>query len=584
MARENSQMRQRHVLFLFGPQVCVPEDPLAAAKKMGLRTSVMAREMPCGAASDLVDHFEKVGTYEPDEIVRLGRKIHHAANVDAIVSYDDPGVPLAARVGAVLGLRGNSIEAADATRSKLLMKQRFGAAGVPMAEYGLAVDEDAAARWATERGYPVVVKPIRGSASQAVIRANNEAELRQAVQRLIRIVNGSGTESDTGFLIESYMPGSEVSVELLVRDGTPHVLCVFEKPQLLDGPFFEETIYVTPARLNDVLNHEVRKLAVLASNAIGLSDGPAHCEIRLTPEGPRVLEIAGRLIGGACSRAFRYALGEDIHFAILKCALGDSFDIPSQLPGRAAGAIMLPIPAEGTLRAIHGLDVVERMPGIRDIIITAQPGQTIVPFPEQSCYIGFVTADGETTEEVARTLDLARRSVSLELDPIDCQTWECEIDPVCLNGRAQAPAVGDLSMFPLAQARGIASGILARAQFPELSARDAELKACECLHQLEAGCMGATSPDYWLTSDSRGIIIGTHNEDSCFIACLAVLPQFRKNGVGEALLRSLMNRFAGQKRSVIKVIVDPRDAAAVATYRSLGFKPSDGCDETCCCS
>lgn len=582
-------MQQRHVLFLFGPQVCVPEDPLAAAKKMGLRASVLAREMPCGACSNLVDHFERVETYQADEVVRLGRKIHHAVNVDAIVSYDDPGVPLAARIGADLGLRGNSIQAADATRSKLLMKQRFGVAGVPMAEYGLVADHDTAVRWATERGYPVVVKPIRGSASQAVIRANNEVELRQAVQRLIRIVNGTGAESDAdsgiSFLIESYMPGSEVSVELLVTEGSPHVLCVFEKPQLLDGPFFEETIYVTPARLDDVLNRQVRGLAILASNAIGLSNGPAHCEIRLTPEGPRVLEIAGRLIGGACSRAFRYALGEDIHFPILKCALGEPFDIPSQLLGRAAGAIMLPIPAEGTLRAIHGLDVVERMPGVRDIIIAVQPGQTIVPFPEQSCYIGFVTAAGGTTEEVARTLDLARRSVSLQLDAIDCQTWECEIDPISLSGRVQAPTVEDLSMLPIAQARSIASDILARAQFLEFPAKDAELKARQCLHQLEAGHMGATSPDYWLTSDGRGIIIGAHNDDSCFVACLAVLPQFRKNGVGEALLRSLMCRFAGQKHSVIKVVVDPRDSAAIATYRSLGFKPSDGGrNQTCCCS
>jgi biotin carboxylase/ribosomal protein S18 acetylase RimI-like enzyme len=581
-------MRQRHVLFLLGPQVCVPEDPLAAARTMGLRASVMARQMPCGAASNLVDHFEKVGTYQSDEIVRLGHKIHDSVNIDAVVSYDDHGVPLAARLGAALGVRGNSIEAADATRSKLLMKQRFSAAGVPMADYALAADEDDAAQWAMQQGYPVVVKPIRGSASQAVIRANNEAELRQAVRRLIRIVNGSGAESDGGsgisFLIESYMPGSEVSVELLVRDGTPNVLCVFEKPQLLEGPYFEETIYVTPARLNDELDHQVRALAVRASNAIGLSTGPAHCEIRLTPEGPRILEIAGRLIGGACSRAFSYALGQDIHFPILKCALGEPFEIPSQVSGCAAGAIMLPIPAEGTLRAVHGLDTVEKIPGVRDIIMTAEPGQTIVPFPEQSCYIGFVTAAGHTTEEVARTLNLARQSVTLQLDPIECQSWECSIDAILLNGPTQTHAVEDLSMLPIAEARSVAADLLARAQFLEFPAKSAQAKARECLQHLEAGCLGVTSPDYWLTSEGRGIIIGAHHDDSCFVACLAVLPQFRKNGVGEALLHSLMSRFAGQGRSVIKVSVDPRDSAAIATYRSLGFRPSDTCAQTCCCA
>jgi biotin carboxylase/ribosomal protein S18 acetylase RimI-like enzyme len=585
--RENSQMRQQHVLFLFGPQVCVPEDPLAAAKEMGLRTSVMARDMPCGDCSNLVDHFEKVQTYEPDEIVRLATKIDQAVKIDAIVSYDDQGVPLAARVGAALGLRGNSIEAADATRSKLLMKQRFAAAGVAIADYSLAADEDAAALWATEHGYPVVVKPVRGSASQAVIRANDEVELRHAIQRLIRIVDGLGTESDTGkgisFLIESYMPGNEVSVELMVRDGTPHVLCIFEKPQPLEGPFFEETIYVTPARLDDALRRRVQALAVLASNAIGLSNGPAHCEIRITPEGPRVLEIAGRLIGGACSRAFRYALGEDIHFPILKSALGKPFEIPSQLPGCAAGAMMLPIPAEGILRAVHGVDVVEQMPGVRDVIMAVELGQVIVPFPEQSCYIGFVTAAGKTTAEVVRILEAAKESVSLELDPVECQTWECEVEPSRPVGRGGAFAVEDLSIHSTEEARKIATDLLARAQFLEFPPEEAELRARECLRQLEAGALGATSPDYWLTAEGRGIVIGARSEDSCYIACLAVLPQFRKRGVGEALLGSLMNRFASQNCSVVKVVVDPRESAAVALYRSLGFQPSDGDDQICCC-
>src|ERR1700722_1060077 len=580
-------MKQRHVLFLFGPEVCVPEDPLAAARKMSLRTSVMAPEMPCGTASGFIDHFEKVETYRSDEIVRLAGKIHQIQQIDAVVSYDDQGVPLAARVAAALGLRGNPVPAADATRSKLLMKQHFDAAGVPIAEYSLVDGADGAAQWANKWGYPVVIKPVSASASQGVIRANDEAELRLAVRRLLKIVNGYGGESDSGhavsFLIESYMPGSEISVEILVTDGTPYVLCVFEKPQLLEGPYFEETIYVTPARLSGAVNRQVRELAVLASNAIGLLQGPAHCEIRLTPDGPRVLEIAGRLIGGACSRAFRYALGEDIHFSILKCALGESFEIPAQRPGCAAGAIMLPIPTEGILRVVRGLDVVGQLPGVRDVIMAVQPGQTIVPFPEQSCYNGFVTAAGASTEDVVQTLNMARNSVLLELDPIGCQTWECEINSAQPDEQSHDWAVEDLSRVSILQARGIAAELLARAQFGEFSAEGARQKARECLHQLESGDCGATSPDYWLRSEGRGIIIGTHTKDTCSVACLAVLPQFRKTGVGQVLVRALMVRFGRKGFRLINVDVDPRNMAAIAAYRSFGFSPVEGRDQTCCC-
>jgi biotin carboxylase/ribosomal protein S18 acetylase RimI-like enzyme len=581
-------MAKRNILFLFGRQVCVPEDPLIAAKQMGLRTSVLAPEGPCCTTPSLIDHFEKVASYRPDEIVRLSNKINEITQIQAAVAYDDQGVPLAARVCEALGLRGNPVQAADATRSKLRMKQHFAAAGVPIAAYTLAGDEDDAVAWAEKRGYPVVVKPTCGSASQGVIRANNEEELRQAARRLLRIVSDYGLDDDaearTSFLVESYMPGSEVSVELLVKDGTPHVLCVFEKPKMLEGPFFEETIYVTPARLREDVNSAVRELAVQASNAIGLRSGPAHCEIRLTPQGPRVLEIAGRLIGGACSRVFQHTLGVDIHIPVLKCALGEPFTMPVQVPRRAAGALMLPIPGEGTLKAINGLQAAEQLPGVRDVIVTAQPGQMIVPFPEQSCYVGFVTAVGETAQEVEQTLNSASQVISLELTPVECQMWECSIDPTSANLHSPVSEIEDLSVQPVSRARQIVREMLARAQFAELPAHAAATEAANCLEALESGRFGETSTDYWLVAKNRGVILGAHRDSSGFIACLAVIPQFRRDGVGGGLVGSLMSRFAARGETVMQVIVDPRDSAALATYRKLGFVPADAPKQVCCCS
>ena len=203
--------------------------------------------------AELVDRFERVSLDSPDHAVEAARALDTVHPVHAVVCYDDQAVPVVARIAADLGLPGHPIEAADAARDKVSMKRRFEVAGLPIAPYTLADDEDDAVCWADQRGYPVVVKPVRGSASQGVIRADNEVDLREAYRRLRRIVRtyklDTGGRSDAQQLVESYLDGTEVSVEMLVQDGSPHVLCVFGKPQPLHGPFFEETIYVTPPDL-----------------------------------------------------------------------------------------------------------------------------------------------------------------------------------------------------------------------------------------------------------------------------------------------------------------------------------------------
>jgi biotin carboxylase/GNAT superfamily N-acetyltransferase len=578
-------MTERHVLFLFGPQVCIPEDPLLAARDLGCRTSVLSAASCCAPPS-LIDRFEKVDRVEAEDFLRASTAINAAARINAVVCYDDPMVPIAARVIAALGVPGHPIHAADAARDKSQMKQCFAAASLPMAQYALAACEKEAADWATARGYPVVVKPRRGSASQGVIRADNQDQLRQGFQRVLKIVNGSGASSRTdatSVLVESYMPGGEVSVELMVAHGTPHVLCIFEKPEPLEGPYFEETIYISPPRLPEKLCIQLGELAVQACRAIDLQNGPAHCEIRLTPEGPRLLEVAARLIGGACSRVFRYTFNEDIHPVVLKCALGEAFDLPKQGPHCAAGALMLPIPAAGTLKVVRGVDQVQRMKGVRDVIITAQPGQTIVPFPEQSCYVGFVTASGTTTEDVERTLQLAKESIVLELEPTPCQMWECRLDAYSCKD-VDAAGISDLSKYAAADARSMAEHLLAQGQFSDLPSDLAIASARHCLQHLEGGQQGRTSTDLWLVSKGRGVILGAQPDEGGFIACLAVLPEFRSAGVGEALVQSLMKRFAAKGQKLVRVQIDPRQPAALSFYQKAGFKRSDESGQTCCCT
>jgi biotin carboxylase len=495
-------------------------------------------------------------------------------------------MPLVARIAADLGLPGHPVEAADAARDKEWMKQRFSAAGIPIARYTLATNEDAAVHWADESGYPVVVKPVRGSASQAVIRANDETELRDAYRWVRRIVREQGLDtggrSDAEQLVEGYLDGAELSAELLVQDGIPHVLCLFEKPQPLHGPFFEETIYVTPTSLDAQMRTDIEALAVRATEALGLHQGFAHCEIRMSSGGPVILEIGARLIGGACSRVFRYVIGEDIHAYVLRLALGDHVALPVQQPV-AAGAMMLPLPGEGRLAEIRGVHRARQVPGIQDVIIDTSPGEVIVPFPEQSCYIGFLTAKGETPAGVADALARANAQIELELEPLTCERWVRDIDD---QAGYQAPpehGIRALEGLSLERAHAVVVPLVAATHFAEFPGALATAKADACVRWLEEGNKGETSPALWLVSEGRGVALGSYNGERCFISCLGVLPGNQGAGLGESLVRSLMALCVQRGCSVMEEQADPRHTAGMRLFERLGFV-RDGADEQNCCS
>ena len=577
---------QRRILFLFGNQACVPEDPLRAAKSLSCNTAVMAPRVPCGLPLGLVDCFERARFRNPDTVIESARALHAASPFHAVVGYDDQVVPFVARIADALHLPGHPVEAADAARDKALMKQRFVAAGLPIAAFRLAKNEDDAVRWANDNGYPVVVKPIRGSASQGVIRANDEPTLRQAYRRLRRIVQDfgldTGNRSDEEQLIESYLDGAEYSAELIVEQGQPRVLCQFEKPQPLHGPYFEETMYVTPPRLMPAETSEIDELAVRAVQALGLSQGLAHCEIRWSSRGPFVLEVGARLIGGACSRVFRQVLGEDIHPTVLRLALGDSIQIPEKRPG-AAGAMMLPIPRKGRVTAVHGLDAARAVPGIGEVILSVAPGDAIVPFPEQSCYVGFLTASGESTADVCHSLQLSASAIEMDLSPLICEYWTRDISAYAAY---KPPADHDIHMLiecSHAESRTIVLPLIADTNFNESPTGEALEEAKGCLEWLERGNRGETAPNLWMVSGNGGVALGSAEGETCYISCLGVLPSHRRGGLGRALVCSMMALFAERGCSTMRVLLDPGQPAPNALYQELGFSPEACAEQTCCC-
>jgi biotin carboxylase len=301
------------------------------------------------------------------------------------------------------------------------MREAFARAGVRSPAFALLAagdDPEAAAR----RGpYPCVLKPTVLAASRGVIRADDEAAFVAAFRRIEAIlaepdVSGLGEGSDQ-ILVEDFVPGREVALEGLLIGGELHVLALFDKPDPLDGPFFEETLYVTPSRLPEAVQADVAAEARWAARALGLSEGPVHAELRVNDAGPWVVEVAGRTIGGLCSRTLRFGTGLTLEELVVRHALGIE---PESLERerRPAGVMMLPIPRRGVLRAVRGREAACAVPGVEDVSITAHLGQVLVPLPEGGQYLGFVFARAESPEAVEAALREAHRRLEFELDPV----------------------------------------------------------------------------------------------------------------------------------------------------------------------
>lgn len=340
---------------------------------------------------------------------------HRHYPLTAILSIDDSASALAAAASVALGLAHNDPLASEAARDKLLMRQMMSAGGVPCPTFqSVALTEDPL-RLAVQVSYPCVLKPRRLSGSRGVIRADNPEEFVQAFKRLKHLLLGEGCrEDETTILIEDFIPGFEIALEGLLTDGQLQVLALFDKPDPLDGPFFEETIYVTPSRLPASVQQAVEHCVAQAAASLGLYRGPVHAELRVNERGPWMLEIAGRSIGGLCSTILEFGAGMGLEELILRHAVGE--EIPSfEREAHAVGVMMIPVPGAGILKGIRGVTEAERVPYITGVEITAQLHHQLIPLPEGSSYPGFIFARGDTPADVENALRRAHQCLYFEI-------------------------------------------------------------------------------------------------------------------------------------------------------------------------
>ncbi len=337
--------------------------------------------------------------------------------IGAVVGTEDATTELAAHVARALGLPHNPPTAVRAARRKDVGRRLTARAGLRTPR-AVAVDLDRPLEGQIGAvRFPAVVKPLALSASRGVIRVDGAAALRRAVARVAPLLAEiDDAAARRRLLVEDFVPGVEVAVEGLLRAGKLGVLAVFDKPDPLDGPYFEETYYVSPSRLDADVQRALAREIEAVCRAYGLREGPVHAECRVNEQGVWVLEAAARTIGGDCARLFQLASGRSLEERVLAHALG--LDAAAAGFEGGFGVLMIPVPRAGVLRRVEGVAAAARVPYVESLQIDARDGQVLVPWPEGSSYTGFVFARAPSAALAEAALREAHRRLNFVIAPL----------------------------------------------------------------------------------------------------------------------------------------------------------------------
>ncbi len=386
-------------------------DFIAAARSLGAET-VIASDHRLAIAPALETESLVVDFSRPQRAAQRIVDYCRKAPVDAILPVDDVGVVAAAMAATELGLAHNPVAAVAATRDKSKLRRALSAAGLPQPSFRLVEGGEDVVGPASEVGWPCVLKPLSMAASRGVVRADDEAGAAAAAARVRAIIE----EPAGPLLIESYVSGPELALEGLLRGGRLEVLALFDKPDPLVGPFFEETIYVTPSRWPTGIQRQIARRCAAAAGALGLREGPIHAEVRVHNSEVWVIDMAARSIGGLCSRSLRFGAGVSLEELLVRHALGLPIeDLERSL--EASGVMMLPIPGSGILEEVRGMEEARRVPGIEGLEITVARGRFLRPLPEGERYLGFLFASGASPEDVEAALRSAHAELEIVIKP-----------------------------------------------------------------------------------------------------------------------------------------------------------------------
>ena len=418
---------KRRVLLVSPPESYRIQPYVRAAHSLGLEINLASQgewavSSPYSAGIDVPLH---------DHEAALAVLVELATNqpFDAVIGTDDSTLELAAKLAEQTGLQQNLPSAVRISRRKDLSRVCLQQAGVQVPEFTVIkvtannpVDPPCF-------GFPCVVKPLALSGSRGVIRADSRSSLQQGLQRSLRIISEEyDLYEKSHLLIEQFIAGREFAIEGMLSDGYLDVLAMFDKPDPLDGPYFEETFYISPARITGKERQLIVDAVQRSCQAYGLVTGPVHAECRLNESGAWLIELAARTIGGLCSRLLNFGTGYSLEELVLANAIG--LDLPKKVSSGAAGVLMLPILQQGVLRRVEGVMKAEKIPYIDDIEISLREGYKVYPLPEGASYLGFVFSSASDAD----TVEHALRDANRQLKPVIAPFW-----PV-VDGKKEASA------------------------------------------------------------------------------------------------------------------------------------------------
>ena len=395
------------------------QDFLAAAKTLGVE--IVAAANYChqlapswGFAPIMALHFDRP-EQAADTVLR-----ELQGDLDAALAVDDSGVELAALVAGRLGLKGNPADAVRRVRDKLAFRRLLREQGFLCPRFHHLPTGEAPEKLVPVLAFPVVVKARRLSGSRGVIRADDPEDLLRAVRRVRAIQSRADRDAvELGIIVEDFIPGREYALEGTLDRGELTTLALFDKPDPLDGPCFEETIYVTPSRLPQTVQARIREEVARVCRVAGLASGPVHAEVRVNDLGIWILEIAARSIGGLCGRVLTHFLGMSLEELILRQAVAEPLAaiIDAAREGGAAGVMMIPIPRRGIYHGLEGLAAAQSVAGVTGLNISAEPGQIVAPPPDGASYLGFIFSRGQSPAEAENALRSAHRRLRFDIRP-----------------------------------------------------------------------------------------------------------------------------------------------------------------------
>ncbi len=440
---QQQPLEKPRILLLLPTRTYRATDFLEAASKLDVEVVVASEE--AATTADLSPRHTLVLDFSaPTVATQAILEFDNTYPLAAIVGVDDDTTLLATTASEVLGLPHNPVASAKATRNKYLLRDTLAANGVPVPAYQRfsiydnpteIVGVGSPKRYSgvgspnpdgtdTHVSFPCVIKPLSLSASRGVIRADTPAEFIEAFQRTTKLLRTlqAATEADSQehvsqyLLVEDYIPGIEVALEGILLEGELKTLAFFDKPDPLEGPFFEETLYITPSRLSVDIQDALHNATAEAADALGLRHGPVHAELRYNDNGAHLIEIAARTIGGLCARTLRFGTGMSLEELVIRHAIGQPVEA-LQREQQAAGVMMIPVPKAGILGEVRGKTAAHHVDGIVEVNITIPIGGEVVPLPEGARYLGFIFARAETPAAVETALREAHQQLEFVILP-----------------------------------------------------------------------------------------------------------------------------------------------------------------------